>query len=156
MHQPARSESASSSGCSPEKSRSPTLAEASLDPENPRGTPEPDSYWSLSGRTRGPRRTRWLLLVPVRAERPTLMSLLRVLGATESAVVCEGTGVSPHTGPDCWSQESRASGLRCGHSQQRTSSRGEASLSSEKPLINRGGPIYLQLFRRKLTIQPLN
>ena len=156
MHQPARSESASSSGCSPEKSRSPTLAEASLDPENPRGTPEPDSYWSLSGRTRGPRRTRWLLLVPVTAEWPTLMSLRRVQGATESAVVCEGTGVSPHTGPDCWSQESRASGLRCGHSQQRTSSRGEASLSSEKPLINRGGPIYLQLFRRKLTIQPLN
>ena len=33
------------------------------------------------------------------AEQLTLMSLLRVQGATESAVVCEGTGVSPHTGP---------------------------------------------------------
>ena len=50
------------------------------------GTPEPGSSWSLSGRTRGPRRARWLLLVPVTAERLTLMSLLRVQGATESPV----------------------------------------------------------------------
>ena len=64
----------------------------------PAGTLEPGSYWSLSGRTRGLRRARWLLLVPVTAEQPTLMSLLRVQGATESAVVCEGTGVSPQTG----------------------------------------------------------
>ena len=74
------------------------MAEASLDPENPRGILEPGSYWSLSGRTGGPRRAHWLLLVLVTAERPTLMSLLRVQGATESAVVCEGTGVSSQTG----------------------------------------------------------
>ena len=101
------------------------MAEASLDPENPRGTPEPRSYWSLSGRTGGPRRALWLLLVPVRAERPTLMSLLRVLGATESAVFCEGTGVSPHTGPETISGHHSPGPQGCGavtHSS--TSSRG--------------------------------
>ena len=50
------------------------------------GTPEPGSSWNLTGRTGGPRRARWLLLVPVTAERLTLMSLLRVQGATESPV----------------------------------------------------------------------
>ena len=66
----------------------------------PTGTPEPGSSWNLTGRTGGPRRARWLLLVPVTAERLTLMSLLRVQGATESPEVSEGTGVSPHTGPE--------------------------------------------------------
>ena len=54
--------------------------------------------WFLLESTGGPRRTRWLLLLPVTAEQPTRMSLLRVQGATESAMVCEGTGVSPQTG----------------------------------------------------------
>ena len=72
------------------------LAKASLDPENPWGPLEPGSSWSLRGRTGGPRRAHWLLLVPATAKRPTLMSPLRVQGATESPAVCEGTG-SPHT-----------------------------------------------------------
>ena len=66
----------------------------------PTGTLEPGPYWSLSGRTGGPRRARWLLQVPVTVEWLTLMSLLRVQGAIESAVVCEGTAVSTHTGPE--------------------------------------------------------
>ena len=62
----------------------------------PVGTLEPGSYWSLNGRTRGSRRARWLLLVPVTAEWPTLMSLLRVQGATDQLWSVRRQG-SPHT-----------------------------------------------------------
>ena len=60
------------------------------------GTPEPGSSWSLSGRTGGRRRARWLLLIPVRAEQPTLMSQLRVQGAPGLLWSLPGHG-SPHT-----------------------------------------------------------
>ena len=63
---------------------------------NPAGTPEPGSYWSLSGRTGEQRRARWLLLVPVTAERPTLTSLLRVQG-TQSQLWSTRRQGSPHT-----------------------------------------------------------
>ena len=84
----------------PRDEQEPHIGRGIFGSRKPAGTPELGSYWSLSRRTRGPRRALWLLLVPVTAEQPTLMSLLRVQGATESAVVCEGTGVSPHTGPE--------------------------------------------------------
>ena len=62
----------------------------------PAGTPEPGSYWSLRGRTGGPRRAIRLLPVLVTAEWPTLMSLLRVQGATDQLWSVRGQG-SPHT-----------------------------------------------------------
>ena len=61
------------------------------------------------------------------------MSLLRVQGATESPVVCEGAGVSPHTGPETIAGLSSPGPQGCGvvtHSS--TSSRG-----LEKPTVNR-------------------
>ena len=82
----------------PRDEQEPRIGRGIFGSRKPMGTPEPGSYWNLSGRTGGPRRARWLLPVPVTAELPTLMSLLRVQGAIESAVVCEGTGVSPQTG----------------------------------------------------------
>ena len=94
----------------PRDEQEPHIGRGIFGSREPTGTPEPGSYWSLRGRTRGPKRAPWLLLVPVTAEQLTLMSLLRVQGATESAVVCEGTGVCPHTGPDCRSQEYKVQG----------------------------------------------
>ena len=96
-YQPAWSESASSSGSSMEMSSSPALTKASLGPGHWRGTPEPGSSWSLSGRTGGLRSPRWLLLVPGQSTAAIVTSLLRVQGATEPPVVWESL-VSPHTG----------------------------------------------------------
>lgn len=58
-------------------------------PTDPQSLVLPGSEW-LGLRTL---RARWLLLAPVRAERLTLMSLLRVQGATESPVVSGDMGL---------------------------------------------------------------
>ena len=64
----------------PRDEQEPRIGRGIFGSRKPAGTPEPGSYWSLSGRTGGPRRAIRLLLVPVTEERPTLMSLLRVQG----------------------------------------------------------------------------
>ena len=117
----------------PRDEQEPCVGRGIFGSRKPMGTPEPGSYWNLSGRTGGPRRARWLLLVPVTAERPTLMSLLRVQGATESAVVCEGTGVSTHTGPETIASHSSPGPQGCSVVTHSSTSSG----GLEKPTVNR-------------------
>ena len=80
----------------PRDEQEPRIGRGIFGSRKPVGTPEPGSYWSLRGRTGGPKRAIRLLPVPVTAEWPTLMSLLRVQGATDQLWSVRGQG-SPHT-----------------------------------------------------------
>ena len=80
----------------PRDEQEPHIGRGIFGSRKPAGTPEPGSYWSLRGRTGGPRRAIRLLPVLVTAEWPTLMSLLRVQGATDQLWSVRGQG-SPHT-----------------------------------------------------------